>query len=180
MRINVIGTSGSGKSTLARQLATSLCIPYLEMDQLFWRPNWEEPSDEEFFPKLEKALAAEAWVLDGNYSRTTALKWSRVDLVIWVDFAFPRTLYQAFKRAFLRALFRTELWPNTGNRESFARLFSKESMVFHTAKTYWINKKKYASLIGAEEYADLTFVRVRTPKEAATLIQSLTQQSASF
>ena len=32
-------------------------------------------------------------------------------------------------------LFRTELWPNTGNRESFTRLFSKESMVLHTAKT---------------------------------------------
>ena len=75
MRINVIRTRGSGKSTLARQLATSLRIPYLEMDQLFWKPNWEEPSDEEFLPKLEKALAAKAWVLDGNYSRTTALKW---------------------------------------------------------------------------------------------------------
>ena len=180
MRINVIGTSGSGKSTLARQLATSLRIPYLEMDQLFWKPSWEEPSDEEFLPKLEKALAAEAWVLDGNYSRTTALKWSRVDLVIWVDFSFHRTLYRAIKRGVIRALSRTELWPNTGNRESFARLFSKESMVLHTAKTYWSNKEKYEALIGAEEYADLTFVRVRTPKEVATLIQSLTQQSVCF
>ena len=180
MKINVIGTSGSGKSTLARQLATSLCIPYLEMDQLFWKPNWEEPSDEEFFPRLQKALAAEAWVLDGNYTRTTALKWSRVDLVIWVDFSLPRTVYQALKRAFTRALTRTELWPNTGNSESFARLFSKESMVLYTLKTYWRNQQKYEALMKAEEYAHLTFVRIRTPKEAATLIQSLRHQPASF
>ena len=42
MKINVVGTSGSGKSTLARQLAERLDVPYIEMDRLYWRPEWRE------------------------------------------------------------------------------------------------------------------------------------------
>lgn len=48
-RINVVGTSGSGKSTFARKLAQTMQLPYIEMDKVFWKPNWVEPSNEEFF-----------------------------------------------------------------------------------------------------------------------------------
>ena len=74
MRVNVIGTSGSGKSSFAKQLAGALRTPYLEMDRLYWKPNWQEPKDEELFPILEQALSGDAWVLDGNYTRTTHIK----------------------------------------------------------------------------------------------------------
>ena len=59
MRINVIGTSGSGKSTLSKRIAEKLNIPYVEMDALFWKPNWTESSDEEFFPKVAQATSGE-------------------------------------------------------------------------------------------------------------------------
>ncbi len=41
MNINVVGTSGSGKSTLARRLAHRLELPWIELDRLYWRPNWQ-------------------------------------------------------------------------------------------------------------------------------------------
>ena len=47
-RINVVGTSGSGKSTFARELAELLKLLYYEMDQLFWKLDWQESSDDEF------------------------------------------------------------------------------------------------------------------------------------
>ena len=47
-RINVVGCFGAGKSTLNQRLAKLKNIPYVEMDQLFWDPNWQEPSGEEF------------------------------------------------------------------------------------------------------------------------------------
>ncbi|WP_413699614.1 shikimate kinase [Psychromonas sp. KJ10-10] len=47
-RINVIGTSGSGKSTFSQKLALKLNYPYLEMDNMFWKANWVESSNEEF------------------------------------------------------------------------------------------------------------------------------------
>tara|TARA_B100000029_G_scaffold512514_1_gene609361 strand:+ start:9644 stop:9868 length:225 start_codon:yes stop_codon:yes gene_type:complete len=74
MRINVLGTSGSGKSTFSKNLAEQLNIPYVQLDELFWKPNWTESSDEEFFPKIEDALSPDEWVLDGNYIRSTPVK----------------------------------------------------------------------------------------------------------
>lgn len=54
--------------------------------------------------KLETTLKASAeWVLDGNYNRTRPVKWRDVDRVVWVDYGFARTLYQAVTRAFRRA-----------------------------------------------------------------------------
>ena len=129
MRVNVIGTSGSRKSSFAKQLPGTLRIPYLEMDRLYWKPNCQEPNDEEFFSILEQALTGDAWVLDGNYTQTTHIKWPRANLVVWIDYSFPLTLYRVIKRSILRAWKKQELWPGTGNRESFTRLFSKDSMV---------------------------------------------------
>ena len=41
------------------------------------------------------------WVLDGNYTRTTSIKWKEVDMVIWIDYSFLRTLFQAIHRGYL-------------------------------------------------------------------------------
>jgi adenylate kinase family enzyme len=55
-RINVVGTSGSGKSTFARELAELLNLPFYEMDQLFWKSDWHESSDNELFRKVHEGL----------------------------------------------------------------------------------------------------------------------------
>ena len=69
-RINVVGTPGSGKTTFGRRLAEVLGLPFVEMDQVYWGRDWAEPTDEVFFPELERITAGPSWVLDGNYSRT--------------------------------------------------------------------------------------------------------------
>ena len=58
--INIIGTTGSGKSTFARQLAQKLDLAYIEMDDLFWLDNWQEPTDEVFFEKLKNKIQCRA------------------------------------------------------------------------------------------------------------------------
>ena len=132
-RINVIGTSGSGKSTFARKLSEGLGYPYIEMDQVFWGPNWHWPPDEVFFENLRQALGGNQWVLDGNYTRTIPIKWERVEMVVWLDYSFPLTLFQAVKRALKRSITQEELWEGTGNRESFRKsFFSKDSIILWT------------------------------------------------
>ncbi len=177
MRINVIGTSGSGKSTLAKKVSEILNVPHIEMDQLFWKPNWVESSDSEFLANLKEQLAVDAWVLDGNYSRTLPIKWKNVELVIWVDYSLPRTLSQALKRAFLRLTSGVELWPGTGNRESLRKLFSRQSIILWTINTYYPNKKKMQALMDSKEYAHIRFIRVRTPREMKAVIASLKKRS---
>ncbi|MDE1461229.1 AAA family ATPase [Spartinivicinus poritis] len=164
-KINVIGTSGSGKTTFAKKLAQQLGYPYIEMDSIFWGKNWYWPSDEEFFNNLECRLKLDKWVLDGNYSRSTPIKWKEVDTIIWIDYSFPRTLYQAITRALNRSLTKKELWPGTGNRESFGKLFSKDSIVLWTIKTYYKNKAKYRQLAAEEKYKHIEFIRLENPRE---------------
>jgi adenylate kinase family enzyme len=170
-RINIVGTTGSGKSTFSKELAAVLNIPYVQIDQVYWGPDWYEPSDEEFFPKLKAALDKDSWVLDGNYQRTQPIKWKNVQAVIWLDYSFPIVFYRAVKRAITRSLTKEELWEGTGNRESFRRsFFSRDSILLWTLRTYWKNRKRYMRDMQDSRYAHIQFIRLASPAEAAEFL----------
>ena len=116
MRINVVGTAGSGKSTISKRIAQKLDVPYVQLDEIFWKPNWEESCDEEFFSKVEEIVSSDGWILDGNYTRTIPIKWKRVQMVVYLDLPFYIVLYRIVKRSLLRGLKNEELWH--GNRET--------------------------------------------------------------
>lgn len=173
-RINVVGTSGSGKSTFSQMLADKLNYPYLEMDAMFWKPNWQESTDKEFFMTLKEKLTEDCWVLDGNYNRTAPIKWDRVDTVVWIDYSFSRTLYQSVKRALFRSITKQEIWENTGNIESFKRSFlSKDSIILWTLKTYKNNRARYQSMLSDPKYKHIKFVHITSPKMAREIISNL-------
>ena len=176
MKINVVGTSGSGKSTFAKALGQTLNYPYIEMDALFWGKNWSMPEDEVFFKKLEQALQMNDWVLDGNYTRTTSIKWKEVDMVIWIDYSFLRTLFQAIHRAISRAITGEELWPGTGNREHFRTLFTKESIVLWSIKSYGKNKRNYTQIMKDPTYKHIQFIRLRNPRQRSAFLKSMQEQ----
>ena len=163
-KINVVGTSGSGKSTFAQNLSNTLSIEYIEMDALFWGENWVSPQDEEFWKKLKNSLNKKEWVLDGNYTSTIPLKWKHVDTVIWLDFSFSRTIFQAFRRAVIRISTNKELWVGTGNKESFRRTFlSKDSVLLWTLKTYKRNRTNYKKMMTLKKYSHIKFIRLSSP-----------------
>jgi adenylate kinase family enzyme len=177
-RINVVGTSGSGKTTVSQSLSQILKIEHIEMDALFWGPNWSWPNDEEFFTKLEHALVKEAWILDGNYTRTIPLKWKHVEVVIWLDYSFMRTVLHAVRRAITRSITQEELWEGTGNRESFTKsFFSKDSIILWTISTHKKVRQKYERFMNDVEYSEITFIRLRDPKETQDFLAYLKQQT---
>ena len=98
-----------------------LGVTYIEMDRLFWLPDWKELDDETFFDKVVDVTQQDAWVLDGNYSRTQPYKWQRVDTIIWLDYSRFITTYRSVTRAIKRAWTQEEFWEGTGNRESFRK-----------------------------------------------------------
>ena len=176
-RFNIIGTSGSGKSTFSRKLAEILSLPYVELDQVFWQPNWKHLSDEELFRQVNKITEKDSWVLDGNYSRTTAIKWARVECVVWLDHSFGVTVYRALKRAINRAATKRELWPGTGNTESFrVSFFSKDSVILWTLQNYYKNKKKYSLAMNDERYRGIKFVRLCSQADANDFISDLNRK----
>ena len=173
-RINVIGTSGTGKTTFSRSLAEVLRLPLQEMDRLYWLPDWKDPEEALFLAKVREAISGERWILDGNYNRTQDIKWASVDCVVWLDYPFFRTFRQAVSRAFRRSLTREELWPGTGNRESFRKSFlSKDSIILWTLTTYRKNRERYLKLMAREDGAAHRFVRIGSPSEAAEVLRQL-------
>lgn len=177
-RINVVGTSGSGKTTFAKALAEQLNCPLIEMDALFWKANWTESSDEEFFAKLTQAVAPDCWVLDGNYHRSAPIKWREVDTIIWLDLSFIRTIWQALKRAIARARSGEELWSGTGNCESWRMLFSRDSIILWTIRNYRSNKRRYKAIMSDPTYDHIQFVHLTTPAMCQQFL-SLHQQHLS-
>jgi adenylate kinase family enzyme len=172
-RINVVGVSGSGKSTFSRQLAAALDARYIEMDALFWKPEWTESTDPEFFARLERELTRERWVLDGNYDRTVPIKWRRATLVVWLDYGLPLALWRVVWRTVRRSLVREELWPGTNNRESFGKMFSRGSIVLWTLNAHARQRRRYATVMEVGEWPHLRFVRLRSPREAQRFLFGL-------
>ena len=79
MRIVVVGTTGAGKTTLAKALAAELALPYIELDALHWEAGWQALTQirpEEFVHRAANAIAADAWVLDGNYESVRNMVWT--------------------------------------------------------------------------------------------------------
>jgi len=173
-RVNVIGSSGSGKSTFIRELAAALSVRHIEMDAIHWLPGWRQLNDELFAEQLNQALAADSWVLDGNYSRFNDIKWAAADTIIWLDYSFSRTFVQILARSLHRSLTGVEIWPGTGNTETLYRnLCSKDSVILWMLTSYYRNRKKYQALLESDSYSHINIVRVASPFQAKKLIQRI-------
>ncbi len=173
-RINLVGTSASGKSTFGKQLADLLSVPYVQMDRLYHGPGWTEAEPDVFRSRLTDATAGPRWVLDGNYhSKTFDIKWSRATLIIWLDISFSLNMYRAIRRSIQRSWTQKELWPGTGNRETFRRtLCSSESMILWTAMSHGRLRKRY-SMIEADPPAGVKFLRLKNQREIDRLTNTI-------
>ena len=179
-RINVVGTTGSGKSTVAASLAEIMSCPCIHLDQLYWGPNWQESPDDQFFLDLSEAISGDVWVLDGNYSRTEKLKFDLADTIIWLDFGRLRNFLQLLRRTIIRAWTKEELWPNTGNRESFKKsFFSKDSILLWYLRSFDSNRKKYNRMMHSSEYASLKIIRLRNPKQVSRFLEDAKNASST-
>lgn len=166
-RINIVGSSGSGKSTLAKALSKKLNTPYIEMDKIFWSGHWVEPEEEQFLNDLQNELNQDSWVLDGNFNRTSKLKWERATHIIWVDSSFPRTLFQSLKRNTQRMLSKEPLWEGTECRETFARTYFNKntSILWWMLTNYSHNRKRYSKLLKEGNEYGIPMIHLKSLKE---------------
>ena len=97
-RVVVTGLAGSGKSTFSRELAARTGLPNVPLDLHFWKPGWVAPTPEEWRAKQLEIVSADAWIADGNYHETLALRLERADTVIVMDTPWPTCLRRALLR----------------------------------------------------------------------------------
>ena len=67
-RVVVFGASGSGKTTLGRWLSGQFDLPFVDLDDVYWRPGWIESPISEFRAKVADIACGQRWIVAGNYS----------------------------------------------------------------------------------------------------------------
>lgn len=171
-RFSVVGTTGSGKTVLARQISRRLSILHVELDALYWGPDWTQAPLEVFRERVARALSGGAWVVDGNYGKVRDVVWSRADTVVWLDYVLPVVLGRLAWRTLRRIFTREKLWG--GNRENFStQFFTRDSLFLWALRTYPRRRREYPFLFQTSEYAHLSVVRLCSPRAAREWLESL-------
>ncbi|MDQ3749682.1 MAG: AAA family ATPase [Acidobacteriota bacterium] len=173
-RVSVVGTSCSGKTTFAKNLARILNVEHVELDAINWLPNWVERPKDEFLSMVEKAAANDAWVFDGNYTRTREIVWRRATTIVWLNYSFPRTFYRALNRTTHRVFTGERIY--SGNRETFSKAFlSRDSILLWVLTTYHEKRRRYLKLLREDKLSEKEIFIFRHPSQAEEFLRQVEQ-----
>jgi adenylate kinase family enzyme len=174
-RIVVLGTSGSGKTTLARELARRLSIPHIELDALYWEPNWTEAPRPLFRARVEQAVQQDRWVLDGNYRSVRDIVWPRADTIVWLDYSMSVVFSRVFVRTMQRCWTRQELW--SGNRERFwTQFFTADDSILVWVITSWRkHRRDYPKALREQVRIGTCVIRFARPADAQRWLCTVTR-----
>jgi adenylate kinase family enzyme len=161
-KVIIVGTTCAGKTTLARQLSAGCEQPHIELDAIYWGPNWTPLLLEQFRARVSEVIESDSWIMEGNYSQVRDMIWSQADTLIWLDYAFTLIMWRQVVRGLRRSLTREELW--NGNRETLRmQFFSRESLIWWAIKTYHRRRRQYEALLQGPTYPNLQTIRLRSP-----------------
>lgn len=161
-KILIIGPNGSGKTTFGKKLAEKSGLPYYELDFYSWQPNWIETDYDEFRQKTIEIISQNEWIVDGNYARNQDITLPAAETIVWLDVSHFISVYRTFKRSVIRAVTKEPLWHN--NRESFSRMFSKDSIMTFAFFSYKRKKKRYTMFM-EEKFKEKNWVRIRSNRD---------------
>jgi predicted kinase len=165
-RIWIVGSPGSGKSTLATRLAALLQIEAVHLDELYWKPGWQNASDEELIDRLGQVVSGDRWVIDGNYHRIQVHFRHRAELIVWLDLPRHTCLRRILARC-LRRVWTGEACCN-GNHETLRGTFaSRESILLYTWRSHPDYRVRYTAELSACPHT-----RLNSEREAAQWLQS--------
>ena len=146
-------------------------MPHVELDSIYHQPGWTPLTDEEFRARVEAATEREGWVVDGNYSVVRDTVWGKADTVVWCDLPYVTVMARTIGRTLRRTMTQEELW--NGNREPWSNLWSfrpERSIIAWTATRHGPYRRRYTEAEQDPRWADLTFVRLRSRKDAEQFV----------
>ena len=167
----MVGISGSGKTTAGRRLAESLQVPFIELDSIFHQADWQDLARDDFRSEVTTAVAADGWVIDGNYSWVRDLVWERADTVAWIDLPRAMVVRRVGTRTLRRGLTRQELW--NGNREPLSNFYKwdpMENIIRYAWVKYPDSVKRYSAAMEDPQYSALRFIRLRSQSAVAAFV----------
>ena len=93
--------------------------------------------------------------------------------MVWLDLPFYIVFYRIIRRSLIRGFKKETLW--AGNTESiWKHLFTRDSMILWTIKTFRKNRQRYTTQFSQElEALGIRCVRLRSRKEVEEFIEVL-------
>ncbi|MEZ5345664.1 MAG: DNA topology modulation protein [Pyrinomonadaceae bacterium] len=163
-KVLVIGSCGAGKSTFARRLHEITGLDLIHLDTFYHKPNWGQPTDEEWFETVKELVSRDNWIIDGNYGGTMEFRMGFCDTIIWLD--LPRVLctWRILKRV---VMYRNKTRPDMaeGCRERFDWEFTKYVWNFKRDKNPDIEKR-------LKMFPDIKVFRLRSKPEIAAFLEN--------
>ena len=117
-RILIIGPLGAGKSTLALELGRLLAVPVHHLDTLYWGDGWTPTPPAEWQALLDRIVADESWIIDGNFTSSLPQRLAAADTVIYLDLGPLTSSIRAVRRRILHRWRRAPAVPG-GERPMF-------------------------------------------------------------
>ena len=165
-RVAVVGPSGGGKTALGRWIEVEFGLPFTDLDDVFWRPGWQQAPEPAFRADVDRLTRQPRWVLAGNYSPVRDLVWPRADTLVWLDLPLPVVLWRTTLRVIRQA--RTQEPVCNGNRQDIrALVFGKDPLLAYTLRTNRRRRRDWPALLAAPEHAHLNVARLRSAAQVA-------------
>jgi adenylate kinase family enzyme len=171
-RIALVGPVASGKSTLATAIAAHTGLQRVDLDQLFWGPDWTPLDTAVFHKGVRDGLAGPSWIADGNYGGEVAeMLLGRAELVVWLDLPLRVCLPRLVRRSLRRAATREELF--AGNRESFRHLLAPDSILRWGPLHHHRHRRRWTARLHPNRTAGFTVVRLNRPDTVGPKLRRL-------
>ncbi|XVQ06839.1 hypothetical protein ACQP1W_29840 [Spirillospora sp. CA-255316] len=91
-RVAITGCGGSGKTTVGRRIAAALDTTITHLDVVYYDDEWNKLPQDKFAAIQEELVAADTWVIDGNYAASLPVRLRRATHVIFLDLPYLHIL----------------------------------------------------------------------------------------
>lgn len=164
-RILILGRTGSGKTTLARELAAALHVPHVELDSLYFGPEFSTAPLARLRERTSAAIAGDRWVTDGNKRAVRDLVWPRADTIVWLDYPLGVSLWRLAKRARWRTSVLKSQAADTGSKTGLPRqLLAAARGVLTALRSHAGQRREFPRVFADPANQHLAVVRLRSPR----------------
>lgn len=175
-RISILGRTGSGKTTLARELAAAIGVPHVELDALYFGPDFSTAPLPLLRERTIAALAGGRWVADGNKSAVRDLVWPRADTIVWLDYPLVVSLWRLGRRALWRTSVLKAQSAKTGGKGSLPRqMISAGRGVLKALRSHRGQHRTYPKMFAESKNSHLAVVRLRSPRATRRWLTRVTE-----
>ena len=166
-RILVTGLPGVGKTSVAQTLAERLGVKHIELDELYYGPNWA--TRETFLRDLEQATDEPRWVLDDfGAPESQDLVWSRADTLVWLDLPFGVAFGRAVRRTWRRLRSGYERTP--GLHETWLGWATPKHPVRLSLTSYGSFRDAMEARLSDPRFQQLEVIRLRSVADVDALL----------